>query len=84
MNNLPCTPIITLRQLGSLIRGVRKQRQLTQRDMAQKLGISQAAVSLMETAPSRVSLDRLFHVLAELDLEMVIHPKQSAPAGTDW
>jgi len=49
--------------VGMKIRELRKQRSLTQAELAGKIGIQQSDLCRMETGEYKVSLDTLFHVL---------------------
>jgi HTH-type transcriptional regulator/antitoxin HipB len=57
-------------QLGEILRGFRKQRGLTQAQLASQLGLPQKAVSLAETHPQRLSTARLFQLLGVLGAEL--------------
>lgn len=46
---------VSLEEMGRLIRAVRKQRNLTQQFLADRLGISQSALSKIETAKAEPS-----------------------------
>ena len=77
--------IQTLETLKLFIRAFRKQKGVTQVDMAQKLGISQQAYARFEGNPQLATLERLFLVLRILDvnisLEQII--KNSKEAKTN-
>jgi transcriptional regulator with XRE-family HTH domain len=51
--------------VGHKIRELRKERKLTQVELAARLGIQQSDLSRMEQGEYRVSLDTLFRILAE-------------------
>ncbi|MEO6919957.1 MAG: helix-turn-helix domain-containing protein [Collimonas sp.] len=70
--------ISTENQLGHLIQGLRKSQQLTQAQLAQKAGISQARLSVLELNPGRITIERLLRIMGALDLEMVIQEKADA------
>jgi transcriptional regulator with XRE-family HTH domain len=54
--------------VGRKIRQLRKERRLTQTELALRLGIQQSDLSRMEKGEYRVSLDTLFKILAEFRL----------------
>jgi transcriptional regulator with XRE-family HTH domain len=54
--------------VGRKIRHLRKERRLTQTELALRLGIQQSDLSRMEKGEYRVSLDTLFKILAEFRL----------------
>jgi transcriptional regulator with XRE-family HTH domain len=57
-------------EIGSRLRELRKQRRLTQTDLARQIGMQQSDLSRMENGEYRVSLDSLFKILAVLDVEI--------------
>ncbi len=56
--------------IGSRLRKLRKERGLTQADLARQIGIQQSDLSRMEQGEYRVSLDKLFRILGVFDLEL--------------
>lgn len=54
--------------VGGKIRKLRKERKLTQSQLASRIGVQQSDLSRMEKGEYRVSLDTLFKILAEFDL----------------
>jgi HTH-type transcriptional regulator / antitoxin HipB len=65
-------------QVGQIINGRRKALHLTQRAVAEKLGISQGRYSTLEDNPDRWTLDRLIIIAKLLGLELAIQDKPSA------
>lgn len=57
-------------EIGGRLRRLRKQRRLTQTELARQIGISQSDLSRMENGEYRVSLDSLFKILGALDVEI--------------
>ncbi len=51
--------------VGPKIRQLRKERKMTQTELAARIGIQQSDLSRMEKGEYRVSLDTLFKILAE-------------------
>jgi len=47
---------------------LRKERKLTQTELAKRIGVQQSDLSRMEKGEYRVSLDTLFNILAEFDV----------------
>jgi HTH-type transcriptional regulator/antitoxin HipB len=74
----------TSEQLPALLKGFRKQAGLTQRQLAERLGITQQTLSALERNADRVSVDRLLQLLAILGVEMVLQPRsrESGPADS--
>lgn len=56
--------------IGPKIRKIRKERKLTQTDLASRIGIQQSDLSRMEKGEYRVSLDTLFQILAEFNVSI--------------
>ncbi|MCB1035368.1 MAG: helix-turn-helix transcriptional regulator [Acidobacteria bacterium] len=54
--------------VGKKIRELRKQRSLTQTELAGRIGIQQSDLSRMEKGEYRVSLDTLFRILGEFGM----------------
>jgi transcriptional regulator with XRE-family HTH domain len=59
------TPAATV---GARLRALRKERHLTQTELARQIGIQQSDLSRMEKGEYRVSLDNLFKILAVFDV----------------
>lgn len=77
MSNLARNP----KQIGNIIRTARRHRNLTQVDLSNKSGIRQETISLIETGNSSARIDSLLAVLAALDLEFRIAPRETP---WDW
>ncbi len=56
--------------VGPKIRQLRKERKLTQTELASRIGIQQSDLSRMEKGEYRVSLDTLFKILAEFNVSI--------------
>ena len=56
--------------IGSRLRRLRKERGLTQAELARQIGIQQSDLSRMEKGEYRVSLDNLFKILGVFDLDL--------------
>jgi HTH-type transcriptional regulator/antitoxin HipB len=77
-------PIKTPQQLGAVLQGFRKQRGLTQAQVARTGGLLQSAVSELELDSSTASLNRIFKLLAALDLELVVRSRGASPKVSEW
>lgn len=77
-------PIKTPQQLGAVLRGFRRDRQLTQANAGARAGLAQNAVSEIEGNPGRSSVDRVFRLLAALEVEIVLRPRQNKGTSADW
>jgi transcriptional regulator with XRE-family HTH domain len=56
--------------IGSRLRRLRKERKLTQAELARQIGIQQSDLSRMEQGEYRVSLDNLFKILGVFELQV--------------
>lgn len=77
-------PLVTAQQAGHLLVARRKALSLSQADMAQRLGISQSRYSEIETAPERITLERLLAIAAVLGFEVALQDKPTSPTSGDW
>ncbi|MBS2037661.1 helix-turn-helix transcriptional regulator [bacterium] len=78
------SPIVTLNQLGHLLQEVRCQRGLTQRQLGQRAGFAQSAISALETSPGSAKLERIFQLLSALDLELVLRERKKYTQEHEW
>jgi HTH-type transcriptional regulator/antitoxin HipB len=72
--------IRTAEQLSAYLRALRKSRGLTQRQLAEQLGVSIARVSVIEQNPGAVSLKQLLRLLHALGANLSL---DSAPAASE-
>ncbi len=70
-------PVHTVQQLGAALRSRRNQKNLTQYEAGQAVGLLSKTVSGLETDPERASVRSLLRLLSALDLELVLRPKES-------
>lgn len=68
MTDLARTP----QQIGNLVRRARKRRELSQTRLAERAGVRQETISLLETGNPAAKLETILAVLAALDLEFRI------------
>ena len=78
MSDLARTP----RQIGAIIQRARKKRGWTQTQLAERAGLRQATISVLETGEKPAKLDTILAVLAALDLEFMVG-ERSKGAGRD-
>ncbi len=65
-------PLKTLSQLRPILIGFRKEKGLTQKDVSEKLGVTQQTYARLEANPSSASLERLFRVFNVLGIEIML------------
>jgi HTH-type transcriptional regulator/antitoxin HipB len=71
-------------QMGRVLQGYRKHKGLTRAEVGRAVGLQQSGVSELEFDPSTASLNRIFKLLAALDLELVIRPRGARRSISDW
>lgn len=76
MNDLARTP----RQIGTIIQRARKKRDWTQMQLAERAGLRQATISMIESGEKPAKLESIFAVLAALDLELRIGERSKGHA----
>ena len=81
--------IRTSDQLPLLLQAFRKQANLTQSDVAMRLGVTQQTLSALERNAQKVSADRLLALLSILGVELVLRQRGDSPApklstSPDW
>lgn len=65
-------PVQLSSQLQQLLKSLRKSRDMTQAELAQRLGVVQSRVADIERDPGAVGVDQLLQVLALLGAQMVV------------
>lgn len=70
--------IQALTQLRTILRGFRKARGLTQSELAKKLAITQQSYAQLEANPATASIERLFKVLAILEVDLVFKDRKDS------
>lgn len=63
-------PLKTINQLRPLLIGFRKVNGLTQKDIAERLGVTQQTYARLEANPGRASIEQLFKVFTVLGVEI--------------
>jgi transcriptional regulator with XRE-family HTH domain len=66
--------------VGTKIRQLRKERDLTQAELASRIGVQQSDLCRMENGEYKVSLDTLFRILAVFGMEIGDFFREEAPA----
>ena len=63
------------RQIGNLIRNVRKQQAMSQKDLGDRAGLRQETISLLENGNPAAKIETVLSVLAALNFELQIVPR---------
>ena len=72
-------------QLGMLLGCARREQGMSQQELAPKTGgMSQARLSQLELQPGRLTVERLLLLLAALNLEVVVWPRESTIEPAEW
>jgi HTH-type transcriptional regulator/antitoxin HipB len=75
----------TAAQLGELLQGFRRQRGFSQRQLAERVGVAQKAISLAERYPDRLTVRRLYQLLGALDVELTLRDRgQPIASKVEW
>jgi transcriptional regulator with XRE-family HTH domain len=75
----------TAHQLGQVLKSRRKQLGLTQREVAAKVGLLQAQISVIESHDAKATVTTLYKALSALGLELVLRDSAPAPISTtEW
>ncbi len=69
--------------VGARIRALRKERNLTQTELSEKIGILQSDLSRMEKGEYKVGLDTLFKILGVFELDMASFFDDGTPTAED-
>jgi HTH-type transcriptional regulator / antitoxin HipB len=85
-------PILTTAQLSSHLSSLRKARNLTQTQLATRVGLSQSRIGKIERDPGHVSVGTLLKILAVLGVRVMLltSPKgasattKSVDGANDW
>ena len=62
--------------LGQALRAERKQKKLTQKAVGHSVGMEQHTISKIEKGNPGTELNTLFRLLAALNLELIIQPRE--------
>ena len=86
MNHPNAQPLVTAPQLGHLLKAARKQRKLTQAQVAGRLGLSQNRVSHLELHPDELSFKQLLGWCAAVVLQLHLAEREASPspATAEW
>jgi HTH-type transcriptional regulator / antitoxin HipB len=68
--------IISPESLGQALRAERKKKGLSQKVVGHSVGMEQHTISKIEKGNPGTELNTLFRLLAALDLEVIVQPRQ--------
>ncbi|HEU5076234.1 MAG TPA: helix-turn-helix transcriptional regulator [Polyangiaceae bacterium] len=71
-------------QVADILRQRRKVKQLSQAEIASKLGVSQARISSIESKPASLTVERLIALANLLDLEIVVRDRPRKKPVAAW
>jgi HTH-type transcriptional regulator/antitoxin HipB len=69
------------KQLGAILRRVRKHAGLSQEALGERIHLRQATLSRLEAGEAAVQLKTVMAVLSALDLELVVRPRSKGSAA---
>jgi HTH-type transcriptional regulator/antitoxin HipB len=73
-------PIKTPQQLAQVLKGIRKDRRLTQATVATRMNSLQGKISLLELHPEKASVSRLLRMLSVLGVDLILRDRDAARA----
>lgn len=74
--------LVTPTQMGQILKTARKNKQLSQTELASRVGLSQSRISAFEQQPENIGLSQLLSVLNALGLELTVQARQSTSPQT--
>ncbi len=75
-------PVQLSSQLQQLLKSLRKSRQMTQAELAQRVGVVKSRVADIERDPGAVRVEQLLQVLAILGARMVVRETATEASAT--
>ncbi|HEY8876918.1 MAG TPA: helix-turn-helix domain-containing protein [Roseateles sp.] len=76
-------PVQLSSQLQQLLKSLRKSRQMTQAQLARRLGVVQSRVADIERDPGAVSVEQLMQVLTMLGAQVVVRETSATKPSLD-
>ena len=74
--------IAIAQQLTSLVRSIRKERQITQEQLGERLGLSQRTVAQFEAHPEKASFERVLQALSALEIDLVLKERETPTSSS--
>ncbi len=75
-------PISTVAQLKAVLRALRKDQQLSQAELGQRIGVNQKRVARIEASPGVTSFDQIARITSALGARIVIQRDDHEPTAT--
>jgi len=74
------------KDVGSLIRDIRKARKMNQKQLGSLVGVAQRRISVIENDPSKTELGMIIKICKALDLKIDITPRAQSKNTemADW
>jgi len=66
------------KQIGNIIHRARKQRGMTQTELANRTGLRQALISQIETGHDGTKMSTIYTLFAALDLELMVGTRSAS------
>ena len=76
--------VTTTQQIGAMLQSRRKSLELTQEQVASKLGLSQNRLSVLESRPATLTVEQLLALLNVLGLELRIGELAGGKPKVEW
>jgi len=76
--------ITNARQVGEILKSRRKTRKVSQAALSQEIAVSQSRLSILETHPERLTLERLLVLAKVLGLELVLQDPAPRRGKVEW
>ncbi|AEV29521.1 putative transcriptional regulator [Sphaerochaeta pleomorpha str. Grapes] len=74
-----------VQQLGPVLKGIRKKSGMTQKQVAEKVGLLPKTISALESGSPRSTLDSLFTLLSAYGYTIELAQKvEDSPSAFDW
>jgi HTH-type transcriptional regulator/antitoxin HipB len=77
-------PITHATQIGATLSARRKSLDLSQAEVASRLGLSQNRLSELESRPETLTVAQLLALLNVLGLEMTVAEQSAGKSRTEW
>lgn len=75
-------PVSTASQLKAVLRALRKDRQLSQADLGQRIGVNQKRVAKIEADPGVTSFDQIARIVSALGGRIVVQQESDTSTSS--